>query len=157
MFEEQIRIFENNGMKLDSAGRKDLQMISDKMTMLGIAFDRNIAMYKDSIIYLDKDLEGIPVNDRKAWKRQGGINVVYVNTPNYVEISEHATSDATRKLMYFRYNNRAYPQNISVLDSLLSYRQRYARKLEYKSYAYVCTRPIKWLPVRRMSGILKLI
>ncbi len=132
---EQIRIFENNGMKLDSAGRKDLQMTSDKMTMLGIAFDRNIAIYKDSIIYLDKDLDGIPVNDRKAWKRQGGINVVYVNTPNYAEISEHATSDATRKLMYFRYNNRAYPQNISVLDSLLSYRQRYARKLEYKSYA----------------------
>jgi thimet oligopeptidase len=132
---EQVRIFENNGMKLDSAGRKDLQMISDKMTMLGISFDRNIAMYIDSIIYLEKDLEGIPVNDRKAWKRPGGINVVYVNTPNYVEISEHAASDATRKLMYFRYNNRAYPQNITVLDSLLSYRQRYARKLEYKSYA----------------------
>ena len=132
---EQIKIFENNGMKLDSAGRKDLQMISDKMTMFGIAFDRNIAIYNDSIIYLDKDLEGIPVNDRKAWKRPGGINVLYVNTPNYVEVIEHATSDATRKLMFYRYNNRAYPQNISTLDSLLTYRQKYAKKLGYKSYA----------------------
>jgi Zn-dependent oligopeptidase len=132
---EQIRIFENNGMKLDSAGRKDLQSISDKMTMLGISFDRNIAISRDSIIYLDKDLEGIPVNDRKAWKRPGGLNVLYVNTPNYMEVSDHAVSDATRKLMFYRYNNRAYPQNITVLDSLLYYRQRYAKKLGYKSYA----------------------
>ncbi len=132
---EQLRIFENNGMKLDSLGRQDLQAISDKMTALGIAFDRNIAISRDSIIYLDKDLEGIPASDRKAWKRPGGLNVLYVNTPNYVEVSEHAASDATRKLMFYRYNNRAYPQNMTVLDSLLYYRQKYAKKLGYKSYA----------------------
>ncbi|HTB26453.1 MAG TPA: M3 family metallopeptidase [Puia sp.] len=133
--QEQIRIFENNGMKLDSNGRKRLQVISDKMTMLGISFDRNIGMYKDSIIYSEKDLPGIPENQKKSWRRQAGLYVVYVNTPNLTEIIEHAVSDDTRKLMLTRYWNRAYPQNIKVLDSLLYYRQQYAKMLGYKSYA----------------------
>ncbi len=133
--QEQIKIFENNGMKLDSIGRKRLQAISDKMTMLGISFDRNIGMYRDSIIYSDKDLQGIPENQKKAWRRQAGLYVVYINTPNLTEIIEHAVSDDSRKLMLTRYLNRAYPQNIKVLDSLLYYRQQYAKILGYRSYA----------------------
>ncbi|HSZ34230.1 MAG TPA: M3 family metallopeptidase, partial [Puia sp.] len=132
---EQIRLFENNGMKLDSSGRKRLQSISDKMTTLGIAFDRNIGMYSDSIIFSEKDLENIPENQKKAWRRQVGLYVVYVNTPNLTEIVEHAASNDTRKLMLTRYLNRAYPQNIKVLDSLLYYRQQYAKMLGYRSYA----------------------
>ncbi len=132
---EQIRIFENNGMKLDSNGRKRLQAISDKITMLGISFDRNIGMSRDSIIYTDKDLAGISESQKKVWKRQAGLYVVYVNTPNLTEISERAASNDTRKLMLARYLNRAYPQNIKVLDSLLYYRQQYAKILGYKSYA----------------------
>src|SRR5579862_1469494 len=120
---EQVRLFENNGMKLDSSGRKRLQSISDKMITLGIAFDRNIGMYSDSIIFSEKDLENIPENQKKAWRRQVGLYVVYVNTPNLTEIVEHAASNDTRKLMLTRYLNRAYPQNIKVLDSLLYYRQ----------------------------------
>ncbi len=73
-------------MKLDSNGRKRLQTISDKMTMLGISFDRNIGMYKDSIIYSEKDLQGISEIQKKVWRRQAGLYVVYVNTPNFTEI-----------------------------------------------------------------------
>ena len=133
--QEQIRIFENNGMKLDSNGRKRLQAISDKTTMLGITFDRNIGMSRDSIIYTDKDLAGISESQKKVWKRQAGLYVVYVNTPNLTEISERAASNDTRKLMLTRFLNRAYPQNIKVLDSLLYYRQQYAKILGYRSYA----------------------
>ena len=57
---DQIQIFENNGMKLDSAGRKKLQAISDQLTMLGIGFDRNIATSRDSIVYSESDLAGVP-------------------------------------------------------------------------------------------------
>ncbi len=133
--QEQIRIFENNGMKLDSSGRKKLQSISDKMTMLGISFDRNIGMYKDSIVFSEKDLQGIPEMQKKVWRRQAGLYVLYVNTPNFTEIIEHASLNDTRKLMLMRYLNRAYPQNLKVLDSLLYYRQQYAKLLGYRSYA----------------------
>src|SRR5580765_3162923 len=44
---DQLRIFENNGMKLDSTGRKELQAISDRITMLSLEFDKNIATSRD--------------------------------------------------------------------------------------------------------------
>jgi Zn-dependent oligopeptidase len=47
----------------------------------------------------------------------------------------YADADKTRRTMYLHYNNRAYPENIKVLDSLLYYRQQMASLLGFKSYA----------------------
>ena len=132
---DQLRLFENNGMKLDVAGRKDLQVISDRLTALGLEFDKNIAASRDSILFSDADLAGIPDNTKSKWKKQGDRYVLYINNPNAIDIAEYAVSDATRKEMYYHYNNRAYPQNIRVLDTLLYYRNQYALKLGYSSYA----------------------
>jgi Zn-dependent oligopeptidase len=132
---EQLRIFENNGMKLDSTGRKDLQVINDKLTLLGLEFDKNIATSRDSLVFSETSLKGLPDNTKMKWKRANGDYVVYINTPNWSDISKYAVDDLTRKQMLIRYNNRAYPKNIKVLDSLLYYRQQYALKLGYDSYA----------------------
>ena len=133
--QEQIQYLENNGMKLDSTGRKELQAIKDKITVLGIEFDRNIGTSRDSLRFSESDLQGIPENLKLRWKRPNGEYILYINTPNAEDISKYAVSDATRKQMYYRYNNRAYPKNITVLDSLLYYRKQYASKLGYNSYA----------------------
>jgi thimet oligopeptidase len=133
--QELIQYLENNGMKLDSADRRDLQGIKDKITMLGIEFDRNIGTSRDSVSFTENDLKGVPDNLKLKWKNGNGDYVLYINTPNYTDISKYAISDATRKQMYYKYNNRAYPKNISVLDSLLYYRQQSAQKLGYNSYA----------------------
>jgi len=132
---EQLQIFENNGMKLDRAGRKELQAISDRMTGLGLDFDRNIGESGDSIVFTESALAGVPENIKQQWKRPHGAFVLYINTPNADDIGKYADADSTRHQMLFKYNNRAYPQNIRVLDSLLFYRQQYAQKLGYKSYA----------------------
>ena len=133
--QEQIKYLENNGMKLDDAGRKELQAIKDKITMLGIEFDRNIGTSRDSIRFSESDLQGVPENLKLKWKRPNGEYILYINTPNEEDISRYAVSDATRRQMYFKYNNRAYPKNIPVLDSLLYFRKQYAGKLGYNSYA----------------------
>jgi thimet oligopeptidase len=132
---EQLQIFENNGMKLDSTGRKELQVINDKLTLLGLEFDKNIATSRDSLVFSESSLEGVPDNTKMKWKRANGDYVVYINTPNWSDISKYAVPDLTRKQMLIKYNNRAYPKNIKVLDSLLYYRQQYALKLGYNSYA----------------------
>ncbi len=132
---EQLRIFENNGMKLDSTGRRELQAISDRLTALGLDFDRNIGIFRDSLIFSEPALTGVPDDIKLTWKRANGEYVIYINTPNATDIYKYAVSDDTRKQMYIRYNNRAYPKNMKVLDSLLYYRQQYALKLGYNSYA----------------------
>jgi Zn-dependent oligopeptidase len=133
--QEQIQYLENNGMKLDGPGRKELQAIKDRITMLGIEFDRNIGTSRDSLRFSESDLQGIPENLKLKWKRPNGEYILYINTPNAEDIYKYAISDATRRQMYYRYNNRAYPKNIAVLDSLLYYRKQYAGKLGYNSYA----------------------
>jgi thimet oligopeptidase len=133
--QEQIQYFENNGMKLDSASRASLQQVQDKITELGIAFDRNLATSRDSIVCSDKELSGLPESRKVNWKRPNGEYVVYVNTPNYSDITTYVSSEGIREKMYDHYQNRAYPKNIGVLDSLLYYRNLYAQKLGYRSYA----------------------
>ncbi|MBF2708980.1 M3 family metallopeptidase [Flavobacterium soyangense] len=132
---EEIISFEKNGMKLSTVDRKPLEALNKKLIELGNAFDKNIAESKDSLVFNEIDVKGIDVETLNSWKRPNGKYVVYVNGPNRIKIGENADNSKTRKDFGLRYNNRAYPQNITVLDSLLYYRNVYANKLGFTSYA----------------------
>lgn len=132
---EEIISFEKNGMKLSTNDRKPLEALNKKLIELGNAFDKNIAESKDSLVFNEIDLKGIDSETLNSWKRSNGKYVVYVNGPNVVKIGENAENSKTRKNFGLRYNNRAYPKNIAVLDSLLYYRNVYAKKLGFSSYA----------------------
>ncbi len=127
--------FEKNGMKISAVGRKSLEEINTKIIDLGSAFGKNIAESKDSVEFTEADLKGVPAEDLKGWKRANGKYMVYVNGPNSIKIGQYAESDFARHTIYNHYNNRAYPQNISVLDSLFYYRNKLALQLGFKSYA----------------------
>ncbi len=132
---ESVISFEKNGMKLSLADRKPLEEINNKLIKFGNLFDKNINDSKDSIEFSDVDLKGIDTETLNSWKRPNGKYMVRVNGPNVINISENADKTATRKTFGLRYNNRAFPQNIAVLDSLLFYRSLYAKKLGFTSYA----------------------
>lgn len=132
---ENVISFEKNGMKLSVADRKPLEEINNKLIKFGNEFDKNIAESKDSLTFNGADLKGIDAESLNSWKRANGKYVVYVNGPNAIKISENAENSNTRKAVGLRYSNRAYPQNIAVLDSLLYYRNVYAKKLGFNSYA----------------------
>jgi thimet oligopeptidase len=127
--------FEKSGMKLSATDRKPLEEINNKLIKFGNAFDKNIAESKDSLTFDEVDLKGIDAETLNSWKSTNGKYVVYVNGPNVIKIGENAENSKTRKTFGLRYNNRAYPQNIAVLDSLLYYRNVYAKKLGFTSYA----------------------
>lgn len=131
---ETIIAFEKNGMKLNAAQRKELKALNEKLVSLGLQFDKNIAESKDSVEFSEADLTGVAEATKAPWRR-GQNYVVMVNGPNAIEVITNADSDETRRKMYLRYNNRAYPANIAVLDSLFFYRHKFAKKLGFSSYA----------------------
>lgn len=133
--DEIILSFENNGMKLDAAGRKKLEAINKAIIGFGLQFDKNIATYKDSISFTETEMQGVPDDVKQKWKRRDGTYIITINNPNFQDIMQYASSDATRHSMLMKYNNRAYPQNIQVLDSIFYYRDLYAKQLGFKSYA----------------------
>ncbi|WP_281336702.1 M3 family metallopeptidase [Flavobacterium eburneipallidum] len=132
---EAIVSFEKSGMKLSTADRKPLLALNKKLIELGNAFDKNIAESKDSLTFSESELKGIDAESLQSWKHPNGTYVIPVNNTNVTKISENAENSNTRKVFGLRYNNRAYPQNITVLDSLLYYRNTYAKKLGFSSYA----------------------
>ena len=132
---ENIIAFEINGMKLDQKGRDALKITNDKIIEFGNQFDKNIAEFKDSIEFSLADLQGLHEQTIKPWKRANGKYMLRINGPNYLDIMKYADIEATRRAMYLKYQNRAYPANMATLDSLFFYRQKLADQLGYKTYA----------------------
>ena len=132
---ETLVAFEVNGMKLDADGRKKLKVINDKVIKFGNQFDKNLAESKDSIEYSLADLKGVPPEIMAPWKRPNGKYMLTVNGPNSDNISQYADLESTRRAMYMKRQNRAYPSNMVALDSLFYYRQKLADQLGYKTYA----------------------
>jgi thimet oligopeptidase len=132
---EILIAFEKNGMKLNALERKELATINAKLIEFANAFDKNIGESKDKVVFTEADLKGVPQDDSKEWKQADGTYLVNINGPNYIKVIENAENENTRKTIFMHYNNRAYPANINVLDSLLLYRNIYAKKLGFSSYA----------------------
>lgn len=132
---DYLVLFEKNGMKLNAAARKKLEETNKKLIELGNNFDKNIAESKDSLTFTAAELDGVPAVALTPWKREGDKYVVTVNGPNYTSIVENANNSNTRKAFFTAYNNRAYPKNIAVLDSLLYFRNVFAKQLGFSSYA----------------------
>jgi len=132
---ENLIAFEINGMKLDANGRKRLKVINDKIIDFGNQFDKNLAEFKDSVAFSHAELDGLPEQTIAPWKRANDKYIVRVNGPNYINIMQSANLGSTRHTMYLKYQNRAYPANMSALDSLVYYRQKLADELGYKTYA----------------------
>jgi thimet oligopeptidase len=132
---ETILLFEKNGMKLSAANRKDLEGINQKITYYAVQFDKNIAESKDSIEFNKEELAGIADHIKASWKRANDKFVIYINAPNHNNVTRYAENAEIRHTMHLRYNNRSYPENLNVLDSLLYYRNLLARKLGFRSFA----------------------
>ena len=133
--DETIISFEKNGMKLPPVERQKLEKLNQQLISYGTQFDKNIAEYKDSAIFTLDQLKGVDESKLKEWKKGENRYVVNINGPNYTELMTNASDPATRHTALIKYNDRAYPKNITVLDSMLYYRNLMAKTLGFNSYA----------------------
>src|SRR2546423_13295365 len=62
-----------------------------------------------------------------------------IEYPDYFPAMTYAKREETRKRMYLEAQNRAYPKNMAVLDSLILLRDRLAHLVGFQNYAdYDC-------------------
>lgn len=133
--DETVRGFERNGFALSKEKRVELKAIQDKLSELGIAFNNNIASSNDFLIVEEKDMDGCPEDFKKARKQEDGTYKIDMSYPSYSGFMKAATSEPTRKALYMKYNNRAVDKNLDVLNEMISYRQKMATLLGYKTFA----------------------
>lgn len=134
--ERTIRDFKRSGVDKDEATRKRLKELNDKMTSIGLEFDKNIREDVRKVAFTPAELKGLPDDYLKAHApdKDGKVTIT-TDYPDYLPFARYVENLEARKKLYLEYMNRGWPANDAVLKKLLGLRKEYAGILGYKSWA----------------------
>lgn len=141
LVERTLRDFRRAGVDKDEATRARIATLREQLVLISQEFDRNIR--NDSrTIKLDRaaDLDGLPEDFVKSHPPgEDGRITISIEYPDRIPIMKYAKSPDVRRRLSFESRNRAYPRNMTVLDSLLAKRYELARLLGYRTWAEYVT------------------
>lgn len=135
--ERTLRDFRLAGVDKDEATRKRIKELRDELVVIGQEFARNIRDDKRTVIANSvAELDGLPA-DYIARHKPGpdGKITLTIDYPDSLPIFSYAKNEDLRKRMYIAYNNRAYPQNIAVLDRMIAKRHELANLVGFTNWA----------------------
>lgn len=133
----QLLEFRLAGVDKDDATRARIKKLNDDLTAEQASFDRNIADDQKKVEVTDpKELDGLP-QDYIDRHKPGADGKIYVSTnyPDALPALKFAKSDDFRRRLFLAFQNRAYPKNNEVLESMMKTRYEIATILGYKSWA----------------------
>lgn len=133
--------FRLSGVDKDADTRKKIEALQKEITDIGLDFDKNIAEKRSEITLASAaDLEGLPQDYIEAHK-PGADGLIHLGTsyPDALPLLKFAAKAETRKTMYVAFQNRAWPDNETVLKTLLAKRHELAQLLGYPNYAELIT------------------
>lgn len=132
---ESIRDFERNGFALPKEKREHLKEINDRLDDLSNMFDRNIAEYNDSLIVAEDAVKGLDEAFKSTRRRADGTYKIDLSYPSYQPFMRLSESEEARKMLAFKYMNRAADKNPVVLEKVLLNRKEMVELLGYKTYS----------------------
>ena len=124
------------GVDKDEATRKQILALQDKITGLGLAFERAVHEDLRSITVNKAELAGLPGDYLSAHPAdaQGQVKITS-DFPDVRPVRRFASNVELRHKVYLMYTERAYPANTDTLRGLLSTRKQLAQLLGYPSWA----------------------
>lgn len=139
--ERTLQEFRRSGVDKDEATRKQITVLLEELTKTSQEFDKNIR--NDSrFILLDSpsELEGLPEDFIKTHQpgADGKIKLS-IEYPDLFPVIRYAKNSEVRRRIMYEDQNRGYPSNMPVLDSLVHKRYRLARILGYPNWAEYIT------------------
>jgi thimet oligopeptidase len=135
-----LRDYHRAGVDRDDATREKVRQLQDELIKIGQQFDLNIAADVRKLQVNTSDLDGLPDDFKRAHPpdASGKVTLTTDNT-DYQPFMEYAKSEPARKAFFVLYRQRAYPQNIAVLEQLLQKRYELAKVLGYPDWAAYLT------------------
>ncbi len=124
------------GVELDEAGRRRVLAMRERLTDLGLTFQRD---HRDDVRAVElrpEQLAGMPadyVNDHPA----GATGTVRITTdyPDYIPFMSYADDERARHDLHRQFQNRAVPANLEVLTAMIRTKHELAGLLGYRSWA----------------------
>ncbi|MFT5049450.1 MAG: thimet oligopeptidase [Chlamydiales bacterium] len=140
--EHALRDFRLSGVDRDEATRARIRELQDVLVEVGQAFDRNIIEGARSIHVKDghAGLEGLPQDylDSHPEDADGGLTLTS-DPADWLPFRLYAQRADLREQLSHAVSNRAYPENMGVLDRMLALRHELARLLGYSTWAEYIT------------------
>ncbi|MBC7910087.1 MAG: Zn-dependent oligopeptidase, partial [Pyrinomonadaceae bacterium] len=135
--EKTLREFRLAGVDKDEATRARITALRDELVLIGQDFDKNIRGDVRKITVKNvSELEGLPADYIARHKPDAsGVITLTTDYPDSLPVFTYAKNEDLRKRMFIAYNNRAYPQNMEVLNRLVAKRHELANLVGYTNWA----------------------
>lgn len=131
-----VRDFERSGLNLTISKREEVQRLRDQMDDLSLQYVRNLNDDKTFLLFSEADLLGLPPEFLKSLdKAENGVFKVTLKSHHVAAVLELCKVGRTRRLVAVAYGKRCGGINLSVLESLVELRHKFARLLGYSNYA----------------------
>ena len=124
------------GVDKDEATRRKILALQDKITELGLAFERTVHEDVRTVMAARADLDGLPADYLAAHPADAkGLVKITSDPPDVRPVRRFAKNMELRHKVYLAYTERAYPANTDVLRGLLGKREELAHLLGYGTWA----------------------
>jgi Zn-dependent oligopeptidase len=131
-----LRDYKRSGVDKDEAVRQKLATLKEEMVKVGQTFSKAIREDQRFIEVTKEELAGLPedfLNSHQA--NENGKIKITTDYPDFQPVAKYADSEETRKAIYIKFLERAYPANEETFKKLLSLRHEYATILGYEDWA----------------------
>lgn len=130
-----IRDFERNGLGLTTTKREELQRLKVQIDELSKRYISNLNDDTSSLLFSETELVGIPPEFLKSLdKAESGKFKVTLRSHHILPVLELCKVGLTRRIVAVAYGRRC-DVNLSILESLVQLRHKFARLLGYSNYA----------------------
>ena len=149
---DSLRSFRRNGMGLNNKKRKSVRLIRNKLSRLSLAFQRNINEYSNPLILNQKQMQGMSKTYKNSRKQKDGTYKIDLSYPSFFPFMRYAMNSEARKKLLYKFRNKAWKKNPSILKQVLILRKQLANLLGYKNYAqYVLETRMAKKPITVMN------
>ncbi|XP_027336768.1 probable thimet oligopeptidase isoform X2 [Abrus precatorius] len=131
-----VRDFERNGLNLTASKREELVRLRAQIDELSFRYIENLNDESTFLLFNEADLAGLPSEFLKGLnKSENGKLKISLRSHHVTAVLEFCKVGNTRRMVSGAYGNRCGEINLSILESLVQQRHKYARLLGYSCYA----------------------
>lgn len=124
-----------SGLCLEEEKLKEKLENDKKLIQVCSQFSQNIAKSSNSFTATEEELEGMSPEIKASLKKNGDLFVLETDYPTAFDVLENCENENTRKQMHKIFSNRAYPENVDVLQSMRVLKSKSAQMVGFNDYA----------------------
>ena len=138
LFKETLRDYRRAGLELPPEKRKEVEQLRKDLSKLGTDFGANIVAVQAPVVLTKAELDGLPESFLASPGIKTGDDAYTVKanvTWQYYAVMDNAKNEEVRKRLYVMHDSLAKDKNVTVLNEMLTLRNKIALRLGYKSWA----------------------